>query len=77
MVLTSKLSGMPHCRIGLNDTPPAGAGAGGTSGHGARLADVSFHPCVSLPDYSSKRQINFIPPDGKSQLLSYRATQAS
>ena len=33
---------------------------------------MKFHPCVRLAKFESERLITFIPPDGKSELMSYR-----
>lgn len=36
------------------------------------LEDVKFHQCVRLSRFENDRTISFIPPDGESELMSYR-----
>lgn len=36
------------------------------------MEDVKFHQCVRLSRFESDRTISFIPPDGESELMSYR-----
>jgi len=36
------------------------------------LEDVKFHQCVRLARFEADRQINFIPPDGEFDLMTYR-----
>ncbi|GAA6099764.1 adaptor related protein complex 1 subunit mu 3, partial [Tachysurus ichikawai] len=36
------------------------------------LEDVKFHQCVRLSRFENERTISFIPPDGDSELMSYR-----
>lgn len=36
------------------------------------MEDVKFHQCVRLSRFESDRTISFVPPDGESELMSYR-----
>ena len=58
------LSGMPECKLALNDTPVASA-----SIEGAKLYDCQFHQCVRSNEFDSEKTIRFIPPDGEFQLM--------
>jgi AP-1 complex subunit mu len=83
------LSGMPECKLGLNDKAlfdavvAAEGGAGGAStpapraGRGAvDLEDVKFHQCVRLARFGADRTIAFVPPDGAFDLMTYRLAAA-
>lgn len=77
--LNSKLSGMPECKLGMNDKllmekEPRKAGVT-TSDKGITIDDMKFHQCVKLPKFDKERSITFIPPDGQFELMSYRITQ--
>lgn len=56
------LSGMPECKLGLNDA----------HADGAEIDDVKFHQCVRLGKFDADRTISFIPPDGEFELARYR-----
>ncbi|CAD7702756.1 unnamed protein product [Ostreobium quekettii] len=68
------LSGMPECKLGLNDKvlfQNQGRGL-----HKAvDLEDIKFHQCVRLSRFENDRTISFIPPDGNFDLMSYRLSQ--
>ena len=82
------LSGMPDCKLGLNDkvlidnkSGGAGGGAGGGGGGASSsssksvdLEDVKFHQCVRLTRFDTDRTISFVPPDGAFDLMTYRMT---
>ncbi|KAF4684160.1 AP-1 complex subunit mu-1 [Perkinsus olseni] len=72
--MKSFLSGMPECKLGLNDKLLAAGGAGGSSrgGKGVEMEDIKFHQCVRLSRFEQDRTISFIPPDGEFELMSYR-----
>lgn len=36
------------------------------------LNDMKFHPCVHLNKFEEERNIEFIPPDGEFDLITYR-----
>lgn len=44
----------------------------GDKGKTVTMEDVKFHQCVRLSRFESDRTISFIPPDGESELMSYR-----
>lgn len=44
----------------------------GDKGKSVTMEDVKFHQCVRLSRFESDRTISFIPPDGESELMSYR-----
>lgn len=44
----------------------------GDKGKTVVMEDVKFHQCVRLSRFESDRTISFIPPDGESELMSYR-----
>lgn len=68
--MKTHLSGMPLCRFGFNDNtillsndePRDGA---------VTLEDSKFHQCVQLNVFETERAIQFVPPDGEFQLMSY------
>uniref|UniRef100_A0A671T1S0 AP-1 complex subunit mu-1-like n=1 Tax=Sinocyclocheilus anshuiensis TaxID=1608454 RepID=A0A671T1S0_9TELE len=63
------LSGMPELRLGLNDK---GLFEITVRDKSVELEDVKFHQCVRLSRFENDRTISFIPPDGESELMSYR-----
>lgn len=80
------LSGMPECRLGLNDRvlfEAQGRGGGGERGgagttserRAVDLEDVKFHQCVRLARFDADRTISFVPPDGAFDLMTYRLSQ--
>uniref|UniRef100_A0A8C1P2F3 Adaptor related protein complex 1 subunit mu 2 n=1 Tax=Cyprinus carpio TaxID=7962 RepID=A0A8C1P2F3_CYPCA len=69
--LKTMLSGMPELRLGLNDRMLF-ALTGRDKGKTVTMEDVKFHQCVRLSRFESDRTISFIPPDGESELMSYR-----
>lgn len=73
------LSGMPECKLGLNDKvfmEKQGDGSRGrsTGKQGVELDDVQFHQCVKLSRFDTERAISFVPPDGEFELMRYRTT---
>uniref|UniRef100_A0A3Q2Q623 Adaptor related protein complex 1 subunit mu 3 n=1 Tax=Fundulus heteroclitus TaxID=8078 RepID=A0A3Q2Q623_FUNHE len=65
------LSGMPELRLGLNDKVLFEL-TGREKSKTVELEDVKFHQCVRLSRFENDRTISFIPPDGESELMSYR-----
>lgn len=51
---------------------PASVLRSGDKGKTVMMEDVKFHQCVRLSRFESDRTISFIPPDGESELMSYR-----
>ncbi|KAK3028197.1 hypothetical protein RJ639_039480 [Escallonia herrerae] len=71
------LSGMPECKLGLNDRVLLEAQGRSTKGKAIDLDDIKFHQCVRLARFENDRTISFIPPDGSFDLMTYRlSTQA-
>ncbi|EDQ85742.1 uncharacterized protein MONBRDRAFT_38695 [Monosiga brevicollis MX1] len=82
------LSGMPECKLGINDKivnkdgaqrAAAGAGAAQKKKRNRKapiaIDDLTFHQCVRLGKFDMDRSISFIPPDGEFELMKYRTTQ--
>jgi hypothetical protein len=70
------LSGMPECKLGLNDKVLFEAQGRTGKQKAVELEDIKFHQCVRLARFENDRTISFIPPDGEFELMSYRlATQ--
>jgi len=67
------LSGMPELKLGLNDKVLfENLGRNVSKGRAVDLEDVKFHQCVRLNRFESERVINFVPPDGEFDLMTYR-----
>ncbi|KAK3223442.1 hypothetical protein Dsin_010467 [Dipteronia sinensis] len=66
------LSGMPECKLGLNDRLLLEAQGRTTKGKAIDLDDIKFHQCVRLARFENDRTISFIPPDGAFDLMTYR-----
>jgi AP-2 complex subunit mu-1 len=88
IMMRTQLTGMPECKINLNDkliigrkapaaksSSASGAAAGpGKTKDGVELEDVTFHRCVQLSKFDADRSITFVPPDGDFELMAYRIT---
>jgi len=80
-----QVSGMPECKLGINDRIVAGdqanrpAAGKDKKSKKARdpiaIDDLTFHQCVKLGKFDQDRSISFIPPDGEFELMKYRTTQ--
>jgi len=67
-----QLSGMPECTLGLNAAfSPQYSGREGFDSSSS-MEDVKFHHCVKLHEFATHRNIAFVPPDGLSELMTYR-----
>ncbi|PWA35748.1 clathrin adaptor complexes medium subunit family protein [Artemisia annua] len=66
------LSGMPECKLGLNDRVLLEAQGRTTKGKAIDLDDIKFHQCVRLARFENDRTISFVPPDGAFDLMTYR-----
>ncbi|XP_059642638.1 AP-1 complex subunit mu-2-like [Cornus florida] len=66
------LSGMPECKLGLNDRLLLEAQGRTTKGKSIDPEDIKFHQCVRLARFENDRTISFIPPDGSFDLMTYR-----
>lgn len=89
--MKAQLSGMPECKIGLNDklqmeaTPSGPAVARKPTATQSALAagsrpsvtldSLKFHQCVRLGNYEANREIWFVPPDGEFELMTYRMSE--
>jgi AP-2 complex subunit mu-1 len=76
------VSGMPECRLVVNDKlriEKAARGGGKVSADrrkkAIQLDDVTFHQCVRLQSFAATRRVSFVPPDGEFELMRYRATE--
>lgn len=66
------LSGMPECKLTLNDKLAVPDPREARPELLVDIDDVSFHRCVRLGTFDADRSIVFIPPDGQFELLKYR-----
>lgn len=89
--MKSKLSGMPVCKFGLNDSVVVseahsrlfvrdqerkGSKSLPQAAAGSVvLEDVKFHQSVELSKFDSDRLIRFVPPDGQFELMRYRSVE--
>ncbi|CAK0787979.1 AP-1 complex subunit mu-2 [Coccomyxa viridis] len=69
------LSGMPECKLGLNDKVLFDNQGRSTKNKSVDLEDIKFHQCVRLTRFENDRTISFIPPDGNFDLMTYRLSQ--
>lgn len=69
------LSGMPECKLGLNDKVLFEAQGRSNRQKAVDLEDIKFHQCVRLARFENDRTISFIPPDGAFDLMTYRLSQ--
>lgn len=69
------LSGMPECKLGLNDKVLFEAQGRTGRQKSVDLEDIKFHQCVRLARFENDRTISFIPPDGSFDLMTYRLSQ--
>lgn len=70
--MRTHLSGMPECKLGLNDKVLLEAQGRSAKGKSIDLDDIKFHQCVRLARFENDRTISFIPPDGSFDLMTYR-----
>jgi len=69
------LSGMPECKLGLNDKVLFETQGRSPRSKAVDLEDIKFHQCVRLTRFENDRTISFIPPDGSFDLMNYRLSQ--
>lgn len=78
IVMKAYLSGMPECKLGLNDKlmmgPNAHQNALKRNYKPVDIDDIKFHQCVKLGKFDSDRTICFVPLDGEFEVMSYRIT---
>ncbi|VVC31659.1 Clathrin adaptor, mu subunit, conserved site,Clathrin adaptor, mu subunit,Mu homology [Cinara cedri] len=74
--MNSSLSGMPECKIGINDKLMLRTNTKivyvESTLHHILIDDYKFHQCVKLSKYEDEHSIHFIPPDGQFELMRYR-----
>ena len=71
IIMKSYLSGMPTITLGLNDKVVL-QNLGKDTSNCIEMDDLKFHQCVNKKKYENERIIEFIPPDGQFELMSYR-----
>ena len=71
VIMKSFLSGMPQVTVGLNDKIVL-QNLGKDTTNSIEVDDLKFHQCVNKKKYENERIIEFIPPDGEFELMSYR-----
>ncbi|KAI3648442.1 hypothetical protein MP228_006296 [Amoeboaphelidium protococcarum] len=90
VMMRAYLSGMPECKLGLNDkvvlqkqggpehvsrkAPTNAQGSIRNQTQGVALDDIQFHQCVKLGRFDQDRTISFVPQDGEFELMRYRTT---
>ena len=79
VIMRSFLTGMPVCKFGLNDklmleNLQNKSGKQSTKAS-IELADFKFHQCVNLNEFETEKDINFVPPDGEFELMSYHVAR--
>ena len=72
ITIKSYLSGMPLLKLGLNDKIFFELSGRSTRSRTIEMDDLKFHPCVNMNKFNSERVIEFTPPDGAFELMSYR-----
>ena len=71
VIMRSYLSGMPTVTLGLNDKIVL-ENSGKDISNSVEMDDLKFHQCVDKKMFDNDRTIQFIPPDGEFELMSYR-----
>jgi AP-1 complex subunit mu len=71
IMMKSCLSGMPNVSLGLNDKVLFES-KGKSNNRTVEMDDFKFHQCVNMNKFGSERTIEFVPPDGDFELMSYR-----
>ena len=71
VIMKSYLTGMPRVTVGLNDKVVLQS-LGKDTTNSIEMDDLKFHQCVNKKKYDNERIIEFIPPDGEFELMSYR-----
>ena len=70
--MKTNLSGMPNVSLGLNDKVLYDQKGKNSYNTTVEMDDLKFHKCVDLNKFDSERSIDFVPPDGEFNLMSYR-----
>jgi AP-1 complex subunit mu len=66
------LTGMPNVALGLNDKVLFDMKGKKDFNRTVDLDDMKFHQCVDMNKFGVDRSIDFVPPDGEFELMSYR-----
>jgi AP-1 complex subunit mu len=66
------LSGMPNVTLGLNDKVLFDLKGKSAFNKTVEMDDLRFHQSVDMNKFESERSIEFVPPDGEFELMSYR-----
>eukprot|EP00916_Digyalum_oweni_P001259 GHVL01002440.1.p1 GENE.GHVL01002440.1~~GHVL01002440.1.p1 ORF type:complete len:428 (+),score=79.32 GHVL01002440.1:97-1380(+) len=76
IILKVQLSGMPECKIGMNDKAMMVMEKKGSKSQTKTIAldDCRLHQCVRLHKFDIDKSITFVPPDGVFELMNYRTT---
>lgn len=69
--MKSFLSGMPNVTLGLNDKVLL-QNSGKDITNSVEMEDLRFHQCVDKKAFDNDRSIQFVPPDGEFELMSYK-----
>lgn len=67
-----ELSGTPQLKLGLNDKVFFEVSGKTTRSRTIEMDHLKFHHCVDMNKFETERTIEFIPPDGGFELMSYR-----
>ncbi len=70
--MKTELSGMPNLKLGLNDKVFFEVSGRTTKSRTVEMDHLQFHNCVDMNKFGTDRTIEFIPPDGQFELMSYR-----
>ena len=70
--MKTELSGMPNLKLGLNDKVFFEVSGKTTKSRTIEMDHLQFHNCVDMNKFGTERTIEFIPPDGSFELMSYR-----
>ena len=70
--MKTELSGMPNLKLGLNDKVFFEVSGRSTKSRTIEMDHLQFHNCVDMNKFGTERTIEFIPPDGSFELMSYR-----
>ncbi|WFD32407.1 clathrin associated protein complex medium subunit [Malassezia sp. CBS 17886] len=81
IVMRAFLSGVPECKVGLNNdlsldthTGQHARSARAAGAAAVSLSDCTFHQCVRLDEFDRDQSIQFVPPDGEFELMRYRTS---
>lgn len=67
-----ELTGVPQLKLGLNDKVFFEVAGRSTKSRTIEMDHLKFHNCVDMNKFETERVIEFIPPDGSFELMSYR-----